>query len=345
MARNAFHSQALALEGSGPPVARDRPWVAPLAGFSDLPFRMLCREYGAAVACTEMVSAKGLVYGGEGSWDLVRSIARVPEDSPLVVQVFGAEVSFVREAVRRLMDLGARYFDLNAGCPVKKVVKTGAGAALLRDGGHLADVLQGMVDLAGVGRVGVKLRSGVNDAEFVSGPAARLEGIGLGWATLHPRSAVQGLSGTADWSHLERLRERVRVPLLASGDLFSAADGLACLERSAAEGVMYARGAMSNPAVFRDFHRALENGGEWGQASGQSERLEAARHHVALCRRYADSRKNLLKMRTILPKYLKGFPGASSVRSRLVRASSWDEVEALLGELAPERPGPEPKDT
>ncbi len=320
---------------TAPPIGPDQPWLAPLAGFSDLPFRVLCREYGAAVACTEMVSAKGLVYGGEGSWDLVRSIARVPQDSPLVVQIFGAEVSFLREAVRRLMDLGARYFDLNAGCPVKKVVKTGAGAALLRDGGHLAHILQGMVDLAGAGHVGVKLRSGVSEAEFVNGPAARLEGIGLGWATLHPRSAAQGLAGAADWSHLERLRERVRVPLLASGDLFSAADGLACLQRSAADGVMYARGAMSNPAVFRDFRRALHNGGEGSEALGQRERLEAAHRHVALCRRYADTRKNLLKMRTILPKYLKGFPGASSIRSRLVRARSWEEIEALLGELAP----------
>ncbi|MCF8085713.1 MAG: tRNA-dihydrouridine synthase family protein [Desulfohalobiaceae bacterium] len=323
-----------------PPVAPDRPWLAPLAGFSDLPFRMLCRGYGAAVACTEMVSAKGLVYGGEGSWDLVRSTPRVPEDSPLVAQIFGAEVSFVREAVRRLLDLGARYFDLNAGCPVKKVVKTGAGAGLLEDSGRLAEILQAMVHLAGEGRVGVKIRSGWSGAEFVSGPApARLEGIGLGWVTLHPRSAAQGLSGKANWSHLRVLRERIGVPLLASGDMYTAADGLACLDQGAADGIMYARGALSNPAVFRAHLRTLQGGGPGENEADQSERLEAARRHVSLCRHYADSRKNLLKMRTILPKYLKGFPGASAVRSRLVRVCSWDEVEALLGELAPDKAG------
>jgi tRNA-dihydrouridine synthase B len=131
------------------------------------------------------------------------------------------------------------------------------------------------------------------------------------------------------------LRERVRVPLLASGDMHSADDGLACLDQWAVDGVMYARGALGNPAVFRDHLRALQDRAGRDREADQTERLEAARRHVALCRRYAHSRKNLLKMRTILPKYLKGFPGVSSVRSRLVRASSWEEIEALLEGLAP----------
>ena len=322
---------------TAPPVAPDKPWLAPLAGFSDLPFRMLCREYGAAVACTEMVSAKGLVYGGEGSWDLVRSIPRVPEDSPLVVQVFGAEIDFIREAVLRLRHWGARYFDLNAGCPVKKVVKTGAGAALLQDSGRMAEILQEMVAVAGEGRVGVKIRSGWRAAEFVSRAASRLDGLGLGWVGLHPRSAGQGLSGNADWSHLPLLREQVpEVPLLASGDLHTAADGRDCLAGSSADGVMYARGAMANPAVFRDHHRMVDDGGDRSAGTDNADRLEVAHRHIHLCRRYADSRKNLLKMRTILPRYLKGFPGASAVRSRLVRASSWEEIESLLEGLARE---------
>ncbi|MCF8030905.1 MAG: tRNA-dihydrouridine synthase family protein [Desulfohalobiaceae bacterium] len=299
---------------------------------------MLCREYGAAAACTEMVSAKGLVYQGSGSWDLVRSIPRVPEDRPLIVQIFGAELSFIQEAVRRLLDWGAAYFDLNAGCPVKKVVKTGAGAGLLQDSGRLAAILQSMVSLAGEGRVGVKLRSGWSAAEFVSGNAAiRLDGMGLGWICLHPRSALQGLSGSADWGLLEKLKERIQTPLLASGDLYSARDGINCLQRTAADGVMYARGALANPALFQDHLRLLQEGGEaeLDRATDLARRLQIAHRHVALCRRYADTRKNLLKMRTILPKYLKGFPDASAARSRMVRASSWEEIESTLEGLAP----------
>jgi len=322
---------------TAPPIGPDQPWLAPLAGFSDLPLRMLCREYGAAVACTEMVSAKGLVYGGEGSWDLVHSIPAVPEDSPLVVQIFGAEVDFVREAVLRLLHFGARYFDLNAGCSVKKVVKTGAGAALLDDSARMAKILRAMVDVAGEGRVGVKIRSGWRVADFVSGAASRLESLGLGWIALHPRSAGQGFSGRADWSHFRLLRERVRdVPLLASGDLHTAADGRDCLAGFSADGVMYARGALANPAIFRDHHRIMQDGADRSSGTDSADRLEVARRHVHLCRRYADSRKNLLKMRTVLPKYLKGFREASAVRSRLVRASSWEEIESLLEGLARE---------
>ena len=321
-----------------PPLTPDKPWLAPLAGFSDLPFRMLCREYGAAAACTEMVSAKGLVYQGCGSWDLVRSIPRVPEDRPLIVQIFGSELPFIQEAVRRLLDWGAAYFDLNAGCPVKKVVKTGAGAGLLQNSEQLAATLQAMVSLAGEGRVGVKLRSGWSAAEFVSGDAAiRLDDIGLGWISLHPRSALQGLSGAADWSLIGKLKQRIRTPLLASGDLYSARDGIDCLKRTAADGIMYARGALANPALFQDHLLLLQEGGEaeLDRTTDLERRLHIARRHVALCRRYADTRKNLLKMRTILPKYLKGFPDASAVRSRMVRAASWEEVESILEGLDP----------
>jgi len=302
---------------------------------------MLCREYGAAAACTEMVSAKGLVYQGSGSWDLVRSIPRVPEDQPLIVQIFGAELSFIQEAVRRLLDWGADYFDLNAGCPVKKVVKTGAGAGLLRDSGRLSAILQAMVSLAGEGRVGIKIRSGWSSAEFVTGYAASsLDGMGLGWISLHPRSAIQGLSGSADWSLVGELKKRIHTPLLASGDLHSAPDGINCLKRTAADGVMYARGALANPALFQDHLRLLQEGGEaeLDLETDLARRLQAARRHVALCRHHSDTRKNLLRMRTILPKYLKGFPDASAARSRMVRASSWEEIESVLEGLDPTIP-------
>ncbi|MEF8889365.1 MAG: tRNA-dihydrouridine synthase, partial [Desulfohalobiaceae bacterium] len=176
-------------------------------------------------------------------------------------------------------------------------------------------------------------------AEFVSRAASRLDGLGLGWVALHPRSAGQGLSGSADWGHLRLLRERVPgVPLLASGDLHHAADGQNCLARCSADGVMYARGALANPAVFRDHFRMVQDGGGRYSGTDNAKRLEVARRHVHLCRRYADSRKNLLKMRTILPKYLKGFPEASAVRSRLVRASSWEEIESFLDGMTWEYP-------
>ncbi len=314
-------------------VKPERPWLAPLAGFSDLPFRLLCREYGCTTACTEMVSVKGLVYGGQNTYELIRS---VDWDRPLVVQLFGEDPSFFREAAHRLLQQGISYFDLNAGCSVKKVFKGGAGAALLADPQRMFRILEEMVRVAGEGRVGVKLRSGIQTDEFVSGPSVvELDHLGLGWVALHPRSAKQGFSGEASWSHLKRLKERIGVPLLASGDLFTAEDALSCLNRTGVDGLMFARGALDRPFIFHEFLQSLQTGqaGPEEKRKEQSRRLAAARRHVQLSREYGDPDRSFLKMRTILPRYLRGFPLVRKFRSRIVRASDWEEIESLLAEL------------
>ena len=176
------------------PFGRDKPWLAPLAGYSDLPFRLLCREYGAAVCVTEMVSAKGLVYQSPGTNDLLVSL---PEDQPLVVQLFGAEADFLRRAVALLREAGYGWFDLNMGCSVPKVLRQGAGAAMLGDLENSLAVAGAMLEEAGPGRVGFKLRLGLDDARPVLPDLAlRLEDLGAGWLTLHPRTARQGFGGT-----------------------------------------------------------------------------------------------------------------------------------------------------
>ena len=152
------------------PFGRDKPWLAPLAGYSDLPFRLLCREYGAAVCVTEMVSAKGLVYQSPGTNDLLVSL---PEDQPLVVQLFGAEADFLRRAVGLLREAGYGWFDLNMGCSVPKVLRQGAGAAMLGDLQNSLAVAEAMLKEAGPGRVGFKLRLGLDDARPAPGGPGR----------------------------------------------------------------------------------------------------------------------------------------------------------------------------
>ncbi len=166
----------------------DRPWLAPLAGYSDLPFRLLCREYGAAVCVTEMVSAKGLVYHSPGTGELLASL---PEDQPLVVQLFGAEADFLRRAVAMLREAGYGWFDLNMGCSVPKVLRQGAGAAMLGDMKNSLAVARAMLEEAGPGRVGFKLRLGLDDARPVLPDLAlRLEDLGAGW--LRRRGGLAG---------------------------------------------------------------------------------------------------------------------------------------------------------
>ena len=146
------------------PIGPQYPWLAPLAGYSDLPFRLLCREYGAAVCVTEMVSAKGLVYESPGTNELLMTL---PEDQPLVVQLFGAEAYFLGRAVELLRQAGYGWFDLNMGCSVSKVLRQGAGAAMLGDTENILVVARAMIEAAGRGRVGFKLRLGLDDARPV----------------------------------------------------------------------------------------------------------------------------------------------------------------------------------
>ena len=230
------------------PFSPDAPWLAPLAGFSDLPFRLLCRELGAAAAVTEMVSAKGLFYDSRNTR---RLLATHPDDAPLVVQLFGAEPEYLRRAVRELAGDGYAFFDLNCGCSVRKVVKTGAGAALLGDPERLVACAAAMAEAAGPGKVGVKLRLGPKPPDFTALPLAeRLAGAGIAWLALHPRHASQGFSGTADVDKLAAFVAASPLPVLASGDLMTAEDAVTRLGATGAAGAMYARGALCDPRVL-----------------------------------------------------------------------------------------------
>ena len=331
------------------PLGPESPWLAPLAGFSDLPFRLLCRENGAAVACTEMVSAKGLIYGLRqkkkepgGTEEL---LSTTPEDSPLVVQLFGEDADFVARATEELMARGFAWFDLNMGCAVPKVTKTGAGAALLKDPEQALAVAAALFKSAGPGRAGCKLRLGWDaDHPVYLDLARRLEDAGAAWITLHPRFARQGFGGAADLAALERLARAVGIPVLASGDLFSAEDGLRRLDTGVA-GVMFARGAMANPAVFRQYLSMYKKRNSPDSSGGQpapdalaaGELLRLIRRHAELARALTPGKPGraglapaLLKMRTVVPRYVRHLPGSKRLRLALTRCEGWNELDAML---------------
>ncbi len=352
------------------PIGPEHPWLAPLAGYSDLPFRLLCRELGAAVACTEMVSAKGLVLGqgrkSNATNDLLATyppldppVARslpamgsggpevVPPnalpDTPLVVQLFGAESSFMGEAARILTDHGYTWFDCNMGCSVPKVLKSGAGAAMLQDPDNAVRVAEAMVTAAGVGRVGfeLRLRWDVGEKTYLL-QARRLEEAGAGWQPLHPRYARQKFTGSADWNAVKTLVETVSVPVMVSGDLFTASDGILALSITGAAGVMFARGAMHNPSIFRQFKDWLPKGGiAAAPRFADAATLEyLIRRHAALIRAFFPRRLNrqgleagLLKMRTFVPRYVKECAGARYLRRSMAQCATWREMDDLLEEF------------
>lgn len=316
---------------AGPPAGPGEPWLAPLAGYTDLPFRLLCREYGCSAASTEMVSAQGLLHDSEST---LRLLTSCPEDNPLVVQLFGSDPDVLAGAVRLIREWGGRFFDLNAGCSVKKVVRSGSGAALLRDRDRLREAVHAMAEAAGEGAVGVKLRSGWSvDAAVAPDVARDLERAGAAWIALHPRFAQEGFSGTARWEHLRLLRDAVDLPVIGSGDLFTAEDALRCLRMTGIHGVMFARGALQWPPVFRRFRRLQGEAASPQDRGGASELPRLVRRHVELCRRHDDSRRSLLKMRSAMTWYLRGFSAAKAWRRHVVACASWRDFERLAERL------------
>jgi len=313
-----------------PPIRPDAPWLAPMAGFTDLPFRLLCRERGCACAVTEMVSAKGLCYDSKGTTEL---LATTPEDSPTVVQLFGSEPDCVKMAMDMLLERGVSYFDLNAGCPAPKVSKTGAGAALLKKPELLAKLTGIMAERAGQtgpGRVGVKIRLGFTPQTPVHlDLAKRLADAGAAWLTLHPRYASQGYSGRADLAALAAFKKACAIPVIASGDLFSAADAARCIETTGVDGVMFARGALNDPGVFNRFKALIKGDAEGAQPPSGPEIAAVIRRHAELARTYGSGRRSLLKMRTAGPRYLRDAPGSRLLRVRLCRCNSWEELEEI----------------
>lgn len=371
-AESAFLPLREEAEGGAAPLFRaDTPWLAPLAGWSDLPFRLLCREYGAAVCCTEMVSAKGLVYGSPGTRDLLLTLPHeggfaggktlsdppgeqasaessrfftpgkdaLPEpdpaggpgrlsDVPLVVQLFGSEPEFMSAAAEALMERGFRWFDCNMGCSVPKVTRTGAGAALLRDPDRALAVAEALIRAAGKGRVGFKLRLGWEVEDTWRHLAGELEARGAGWLTLHPRTARAGFGGAAKWEALAALKAMVRIPVIASGDLFTAEDGIRCLRETAADTVMYARGALRNPGIFAEHAQLLR--GESPSLPDAGELKKRILRHAALARAYSPEHTALLKMRTIVPRYIHLMPGAKSLRQAIIACRTWEEFAGVL---------------
>ena len=316
------------------PITPDSPWLAPLAGYSDLPFRMLVRKYGCVVACSEMVSVKGMAFKNSGT---KRLIATCPEDDPMVLQLFGSEPDYFPPVMEKLVARGYRNFDLNAGCPVRKVLKSGSGVQLMQDLDRLVNLADIMVRKAAEhpdgGRVGVKFRLGFNKGEEVFlDLARRLEDVGVSWVTLHPRYGKQMFAGQADWSKLAELKRAISIPVIGSRDLFTAEDGARCLSETGIDAIMFARGALFDPAIFARF-AALRTGETLPERDGPY-LAEMIREHIRLTRRFEGDGRSFRKIRSIIPRYAKGLKGIRALRGSLLECRDWDALEEAVGRIA-----------
>lgn len=323
-------------------ITPDSPWLAPLAGYSDLPFRLLAKQHGCGVACSEMVSVKGLAFKNSGTR---RLLATCPEDDPMVLQLFGSEKEYFEPVMEKLIFMGYRNYDLNSGCPVRKVLKSGSGVKLMEDPDKLVRLAEIMVRKAAEhpqgGRVGVKFRLGFNKGEdtYIE-LAKRLEDVGVDWVTLHPRYGKQMFAGQADWPKLALLKQSVTIPVVGSGDLFTAEDGVRCIEETGIDAIMFARGALYDPSIF-DRYVALRQGCPLPPRDGAA--LAAiVRQHISLTRQYEGDGRSFRKIRSIIPRYAKGLKGIRALRGSLLQCKDWEELEqaaAVIADLEPAEPG------
>ncbi len=299
-------------------------WLAPLAGYSDLAMRLLCKRYGAAVCVTEMVSAKGIVYHSKNTNDLLKTCE---EDSPVIVQLFGNEPHFLAEAMALIQEKGFEYFDINMGCSVPKVVKTGAGAAMLKDIDNLFKCAEAVIKQSG-GKTGFKFRLGYDMHKPVyKDIVPTLSQMGALYLTLHPRYARQLFQGKADWSALAELKELSTVPVIASGDLLTAQDAKDCIAQTNVDAVMFARGALANPCIFTEFNAIMQDMPLPERTL--EEAYKAVFEYAQLCKEHFPVRA-LVRMRTFVPRILHYFHNVSHLRKAIVNVTSWEEFYEVM---------------
>jgi tRNA-dihydrouridine synthase B len=283
--------------------------LAPMAGITDLPFRTIAREFGCGLAFTEMVSANGLL---RGKGKTHRYIDSSPDDQPLGVQLFGSDAATLSEAARIAVEKGADLIDINMGCPVKKVVKTGSGAALMRDPQRIAAILsavRGAVELP----LTVKIRAGWSYREINALEIGRIaEDCGIDAVTLHPRTVEEGFGGISDWGLIAALKAQLRVPVIGSGDIRSPEDAVRMFRETGCDGVMVGRGCLGNPWVIKNILSHISGGTAF--VPSLAEREETIRRHLTLATDYYGERVGTRDFRKHLLWYTKGLRGGAQFR-------------------------------
>ena len=338
------------------PIALEVPVVlAPMAGITNTAFRRLCREFGAGLYVSEMITSRALVERGEKTMRLIR---HHESETPRSIQLYGVDPDTMAEAVTMLVaEDRADHIDLNFGCPVPKVTRKGGGAALPWKLNLFRDIVEAAVTAGGAVPVTVKMRKGIDDDHLTYLEAGRIAaGAGAASIALHARTASQFYSGTADWSAIARLKEAITdVPVLGNGDIWSGADAIRMVEETGCDGVVVGRGCLGRPWLFGDLVAAFKvRSGEL--AADEAAVLQARptlgvvaatvrRHTELLADFFSTDDQNgeewaCRDIRKHMSWYFKGYPVGSDLRSALARVESLQQLDDLLGELDWSQPYP-----
>ena len=291
--------------------------LAPLAGYTDISFRNICRGYGAGLTYTEMVSAKGLIYGNEKTEDLLRL---APSEVPSAVQIFGSEPDIMAEAIKRIE---CDIIDINMGCPVRKIVTNGEGSALMLNPSLASKVISSCVKSSDGRPITVKFRAGFDEEHKNAVEFAKMaEDSGASAITVHGRTREQFYSGVADRELIKEVAEAVSIPVIANGDITSTED-IAYYKDSNVKGFMVGRGAIGRPEIFSIL----------GGVSPKVDKVEQIKLHIEGLLPYLPERVIVNDMKKHVAFYLKGISGIKEIKNAVFGVKSIDELLAILGNL------------
>ena len=302
---------------------------APLAGISTLPLRLLAKASGCGLVCSEMVSAYGLAYGSAKTLDL---LASAPQEKPLSVQIFGSDPAIMAAAAEKVEATGADMVDINFGCSVRKILKSGSGSALMREPRKAAEIVQAVRNAVRV-PLTIKMRSGWDASGLQALELARIaQDNGADAVTIHPRTARQGFGGTADWSLISRIKAALKIPVIGNGDIVEAADALEMMAGTGCDAVMVGRAAMANPMIFTQIGDLLA-GRPPRQASAE-ERIEMMIRYLDASVKYLGEKRACFMMRSRLAWLAKGLPEAGRFRRSICLVAARDEALQLINAYA-----------
>lgn len=301
-------------------------FLAPMAGITDRPFRMICKEMGADILITEMISTRGLFYNDQKTHKLLEI---GDDEHPIGVQLFGNDPEFFSHAVKKIQDLTFDFININMGCPTPKIVKNGDGCALMKVPDLAAKIIEYTVR-ASQKPVNIKIRKGwdensINAVEF----SIMAEKSGASQIIVHARTRESFYSGKADWDIIKKVKQAVGIPVIGNGDVFSPQDAKAMLEKTACDGIMIGRGALGNPWIFREIKFFLKTGKQLPPPE-MKERLETMLLHLDRAVEFHGERLGVLEMRKHLAWYLKGLPHSAPVKRAVQEEKDPGQIKHIL---------------
>ena len=307
---------------------KNRYILAPMAGVTDLPFRLLCKEQGAGLLCMEMISAKALQYKNRNTKALLQID---PREYPVSLQLFGADPDIISEQAKAIEELPFQILDINMGCPVPKVVKNGEGSALMKNPRLVYDVVYKTVRAISK-PVTVKIRKGFDEEHVNAVEIAKIiEEAGGAAVAVHGRTREQYYSGKADWDIIRQVKEAVSIPVIGNRDVTGSLAAEQLLEETGCDGVMIGRGCQGNPWIFRELNE-YEETGKVPHRPSKKEIKEMMLRHAQLQIELKGDYLGIREMRKHVAWYTKGMEGSAKLRDEINRVESYEELEKLLNE-------------